>query len=95
MDMCCNAPSLFSPGEGFLRCGGLNRVKWSCGRKKEKQQSCSQPSLSPPNLNYFCALVLEPDTSKTQGVLSEDQRPTAHLAEESALGGKILSEQGL
>ena len=52
--------------------------------------------LSSPNFKlYFCALVREPDTNKTQGVLSEDQRPTAHLAEEPALGGKILSEQGL
>ena len=63
------------------------------GLQKEGRETVElQPAqLIPPKFKlYFCALVLEPDTNKTQGVLSEDQHPTAHLAEESALGGKIL-----
>ena len=51
--------------------------------------------LSSPNFKlYFCALVREPDTNKTQGVLSEDQCLPTWL-EESALGGKIVEARGL
>lgn len=95
VDVYCTAPSLCSLEEEFLWCGGLNRVSWDWGREREKQKCCRKPTLSSSNFKlYFCALVQEPDTNKTQGVLSEDQCLTAHVAEESALGGKIMETQG-
>lgn len=61
---------------------------WKGGRETVELQPAQL--ILPKFKLYFCALVLEPDTNKTQGVLPEDQCPTAHLAEESALGGEIL-----
>lgn len=46
------------------------------GKRGRKKESHRHPSLSSANFKlHFCALVLEPDTNKTQGVLSEDQVP--------------------
>lgn len=73
-------PALWGPEQGEM---GL----WKGGRETVELQSAQL--ILPTFKLYFCALVLEPDTNKTQGVLSDDQHLTAHLAEESALGGKM------
>lgn len=56
--------------EGFL-------LWWDWGREGEKSsRALDTLALSSPDFKlYFCALVLEPDTNKTQGVLSEEQVP--------------------
>lgn len=53
--------------EGFLQW-------WDGGREGENSSGAiDTPALFSPNLKlYFCALVLEPDTNKTQGALSEE-----------------------
>lgn len=73
-------PALWGPEQGEM---GL----WKGGRETVELQPAQL--ILPKFKLYFRALVLEPDTSKTQGVLSEDQHLTAHLAEESALGGRM------
>lgn len=47
------------------------------GKEGEKSSRVADtPVLSSPNFKlYFYSLVLEPDTNKTQGVLSEEQVP--------------------
>lgn len=56
--------------EGFL-------LWWHWGREGEKsRRAIDTPALSSPNFKLcFCALFVESDTNKTQGVLSEEQVP--------------------
>lgn len=51
----------------------MNGVWWAWG--VESSRAADNPLPLPSFKPYACALVLEPDTGKTQGVLSEDQVP--------------------
>lgn len=51
-----------------MGCGGLGRRVWNRSSRAVDTQR-PRPSFKP----YVCVLVLESDTGKTQGVLSEDQ----------------------
>lgn len=71
---------------------GLVRLR----KRGRKRREChGHPGVSSANFKvYFCAPVLDPDTNKTQGVLSEDQVPPPTWLE-SAFGGKTMQAQGL
>lgn len=61
-------PAVWRQEQGLVRLGE--------GGRRGNRESHRHPGVSSANFKLsFCALVLEPDTNKTQGVSSEDQVP--------------------